>query len=134
MLLLFYKFKKLKKNECFCIFLRSCDIFRHFPPMSPRSYIPDPRRHFPRHEIYSIDISSNNTISSQEKNTSQHQKCPKICLDFRAQKIHTIVWICHFQHLEICAKISVVQTATNCPLLQQKTLKWLPRNPCNKLP
>ena len=34
MLLLFYKFKKLKKiekNECFCIFLRSC---RHIPTFS----------------------------------------------------------------------------------------------------
>jgi hypothetical protein len=62
-----------------------------------------------------VHISSNYTISSQEKNTSQHQNCPKICLDFRAQKIRTIVWIFPFQHLEIRAKIFVVQTATELP-------------------
>ena len=32
------------------------DIFRHFPPMSPRSYILDPRQHFPRHDIYNIAL------------------------------------------------------------------------------
>jgi hypothetical protein len=34
MLLLLYMFKKLKKMSVFCIFLRSCDIFRDIPIFS----------------------------------------------------------------------------------------------------
>jgi hypothetical protein len=53
--------KKIEKNECFCIFLSLAtfsEIFRYFSPISPRSYIPDPRRHFPLHDIYSIGFNS----------------------------------------------------------------------------
>jgi hypothetical protein len=52
-----------------------------------------------------VHISNNYTISSQEKNTSQHLNCPKIYLDFRSQKIRTVVRICPFQHLKICANM-----------------------------